>query len=283
MLCSQGQGTTMPIWWGRQKGSCWHLKAARSCPQVACKDGFSGLKWQSRNLWKSPWLSHTAVCRAVGDLDFLNLREQQYITHQCLQAGLHARKDLAPSIPSPWPHSVGAVTQTQLQQPEKVACTSQQCHIPSYWGRTERDGMKSHCCPLAPAVAPTPASSAACSSRAWLPPKTPSASPQPPAAIPLGTEPALGPGAASSLGATASGAATAIPIQGAVGRACAVSPAALTEGPAQGHHLPCPALLLGHQYGNKQHPRAQGHELQGNGTKPHPRLHLLPHSPSMPG
>lgn len=106
-------------------------------------------------------------------------------------------------------------------------------------------------------------------------PKPPLPLPWPPAAIPLGTEPAPGPGTASSPGAAASRAATAMPIQGAVGRACTVSPAALTGGPAQGHHLPCTALLLGHQ-GNKQHPTAQGLEFQGNGTDSSPASFIAP-------
>lgn len=74
-------------------------------PQGACKDGFSGLKRQGRNLRPGPWLLHCSV-QGSGRFGPSNLREQQYKTHQCPQVGLHAGKDSVPSAPSPWLHSV---------------------------------------------------------------------------------------------------------------------------------------------------------------------------------
>lgn len=76
--------------------------------------------------------------------------------------------------------------------PSPSSCSQRRWHVPACWGRTQQDGMKSHCCLLAPAMAPTPASSAVCSSRPWLPPKTLSASPSTTRSHSLGTEPAPG-------------------------------------------------------------------------------------------
>lgn len=171
----------------------------------------------------------------------------------------------------------GAVTHTQPLQPEKVAHTPWQCHIPACWARAEGDGMKSHCCPLAPAVAPTlPARQRAPPGHGSLPkPRLPP--PRPPAAIPR-AQSQRGPGAASSPGAAASRAAR--PPQSQEQRG---EPALCPQLPRlrQGQSSTSPALLgCWATSGNKQH---QGQEFQGNDTDPRPQLHPSSHSSSMPG
>lgn len=108
-----------------------------------------------------------------------------------------------PSTLSPAPAAGEGSTHTHTRQH----------HVPVGWGRTEQDGMEEP--PLFPGATSgshPPASPSACSSRARLPPRnTPSASPTATRSHPLGTKPSLGPGTASSLGAAASGAATATP------------------------------------------------------------------------
>lgn len=49
-----GQRDSMPLWWGRRKGPCWQIRVTSKLlgPALvsAWKEGFSGLKWRSRNL-----------------------------------------------------------------------------------------------------------------------------------------------------------------------------------------------------------------------------------------